>query len=130
LPRSMLHDQGVHVHAACPCHCPCWPCCMSVSVLHVYVPVHVHAAYLHVYPYVQKYISRVYKCRNAGLPGIQSVRHRIEKLTMPEQVRYRTKPTQSGIVWVWYRTKILDARMPMPASVCSIPIPSYAKNID
>jgi hypothetical protein len=33
-----------------------------------------------------------------------------KKLTMPEQVRYRTKPTQSCIFWVLYRNKILDAR--------------------
>ncbi len=31
---------------------------------------------------------------------------------MPEQVRYRTKLTQSGNFLVRYRTKILDAGMP------------------
>ncbi len=48
-----------------------------------------------------------------------------KKLTMPEQVRYRTKLTQSGIFIVRYRTKVRDAGMPMPASVSSMPMPSY-----
>jgi hypothetical protein len=45
---------------------------------------------------------------------------------MPEQVRYRTKLTQSGIFLVQYRTKIWDARMLMPVLVSSMPMPSYA----
>jgi hypothetical protein len=32
---------------------------------------------------------------------------------------------QSGIFLVRYRTKILDAGMPMPALVFSMPMPSY-----
>jgi hypothetical protein len=44
---------------------------------------------------------------------------------MPGQVRYWTKLTQSGIFLVWYRTKILDAGMPMPALVFLMPMPSY-----
>jgi hypothetical protein len=44
---------------------------------------------------------------------------------MPEQVWYRTKLTQSGIVLVRYRTKIWDAGMLMPALVSSMPMPSY-----
>ncbi len=39
----------------------------------------------------------------------------LKKLTMPKPVRYWTKLTQSGIFLVRYRTKIRDARMPMPA---------------
>ncbi len=35
-----------------------------------------------------------------------------KKLTKPEQVRYRTKLTQSGICLLRYRTKIRDAGMP------------------
>ncbi len=35
---------------------------------------------------------------------------------MPEQIRYRTKLTQSGIFLVRYRTKIRDAGMRMPVS--------------
>jgi hypothetical protein len=51
---------------------------------------------------------RVYKCRNAGLSGIRSVRYRTEKkLTMPGIVRYRTKPRQSGIFLVRYQTEII-----------------------
>ncbi len=41
----------------------------------------------------------VFKCRNAELSGIRSVR---------------------------YRTRIIDAGMPMPALVSSMPMPSYA----
>jgi hypothetical protein len=52
----------------------------------------------------------------------------LKKLTMPEQVRYRTNLTQSGIFLVWYRTKIRQAGMPMPALVFSMPMPSYANN--
>jgi hypothetical protein len=45
---------------------------------------------------------------------------------MPEQIRYRTKLTQSSIFLVQYRTKIWDAGMPMSALVSSMPMPSYA----
>jgi hypothetical protein len=45
---------------------------------------------------------------------------------MPGQFRYRTKPRQSGIFSVWYRTEIIDAGMPMPALVFWMPMPSYA----
>jgi hypothetical protein len=50
----------------------------------------------------------------------------MKKLTIPKQVRYRTKPAQSGIFWVWYRTKILDAKMPMLVLVCPVLMTSYA----
>jgi hypothetical protein len=49
-----------------------------------------------------------------------------KKLTVPEQVRYQTKLTQSGIILVRYRTKIRDAGMPMLTLVCSMTMPSYA----
>jgi hypothetical protein len=49
----------------------------------------------------------------------------MKKLTMPEQVWYRTKPMQSGIFLVRYRNKIMDVGMPMPALVSSMPMPSY-----
>jgi hypothetical protein len=45
---------------------------------------------------------------------------------MPGQVRYRTKPRQSGIFLVRYQTVIIDAGMPMPALVSWMPMPSYA----
>jgi hypothetical protein len=44
---------------------------------------------------------------------------------MPELVWYRTKLTQSAISLVRFRTKILDARMLIPALVTSMPMPSY-----
>ncbi len=49
----------------------------------------------------------------------------LKKLMMPEQVRYQTKLTQSGIFLVRYRTKIRDAGMPTPALVFWMPMPSY-----
>ncbi len=54
---------------------------------------------------------------------------RLKKLTMPEQVWYRTKLTQSGIFLVRYQTKIRDAGIPMPAFVSSMPMPSYARKV-
>ncbi len=50
----------------------------------------------------------------------------MKKLTMLELVLCRTKPMQSGICLVRYRTEFTDAGMPMPALVFWIPIPSYA----
>ncbi len=49
-----------------------------------------------------------------------------EKIPMPGPVRYETKPMQSGIFLVRYRTEFMDAGMPMPAFVFSMPMPSYA----
>ncbi len=51
----------------------------------------------------------------------------LKKLTMPKPVRYRTKLMQSGIFLARYRTKIRDARMPMPALVSWMQMPSYAR---
>jgi hypothetical protein len=98
-----------------------------VYTVHLYI--HIQYIYVHIYVhiYVYMYISvSIYKCWNAGLSGIQSVCTGMRKLTMLEQVRYRTKPAQSGIIWVCYQTKILDARMPMPVLVCLVPMFSYA----
>ncbi len=115
------------------------PCCMIKSVQ----GVHVHAAYLHVYPYVQKYVSRVYVYVYMYIyiymyvyiiytyihiyipvhiyiykcwPFLYPVSPVLEwkEITMLEQVGYRTKPMQSGMFGVRYQTKILDA----DASVC------------
>jgi hypothetical protein len=44
---------------------------------------------------------------------------------MPGLVQYWTKPRQSGIFLVRYRTGIIDAEMPMPALVSTMPMPSY-----
>jgi hypothetical protein len=100
MSMSIMH---VHFHVACPC-------CMSMSMLHVHVNVHEH----------------IY--RNAGMPDHPTSSQSgtgLKKLMMQEQVRYRTKLTQSGIFLVWNRTKIRDAGMPMPALVSSMPMPSY-----
>ncbi len=100
----MLH---VHFHTVCPC-----PCCMSMSMLHIHVNVHVHSLYI-------------------DMPECQTVRHPVslvpdwKKLRMLTQVRYRTKLTQSGIFMVRYRIKIRNARMPMPALVSLMPMPSF-----
>jgi hypothetical protein len=97
---SMLH---IHVHTVCPC-----PCCMSM--LHVHFNVHVH----------------IY--RNAEMPYCPASGQSdtgMEKLTIPEQVRYRTKLTQSDICLVRFWTKIRDAGMQVPALVYSMPMPSY-----
>jgi hypothetical protein len=51
----------------------------------------------------------------------------MKKLKMPGMVQYRTKPRQSGIFLVRYQTEIIDAGMPMPSLVSSMPMPSYAK---
>ncbi len=110
IARSMLHDQS---RAVCPC-----PCCMTMSILHV----RVHTPCLCQYP-----------CTYIEMPECRTVRHPVspvqdwKKLTLPEQVRYRTKLTQSGIFLVRYRTKIRDAGIPIPALVSSMPMQSYAK---
>ncbi len=97
LSSYMLHYQSC---AVCPCQCS-----MSMS--------------MSMYIYME-------------MPEFRTVRHLVspvsdwKKLTMPEQVRYRTKLTQSGIFLVQYRTKIRDAGMPMPALVSSMLMPSYA----
>ncbi len=65
---------------------------------------------------------------NAGMPDRPASSQAgtgLKKLTMLEQVRYRTKLAQSGIFLVRYRTKIRDAGMPMPALVFWMPMPSY-----
>jgi hypothetical protein len=49
---------------------------------------------------------------------------------MPGIVQYWTKPRQSGIFLVRYRIEIIDAGMPMPALVSSMPMPSYAYGYD
>ncbi len=90
ISMSVVH---VHVHAACQCQCPC---CMSMSMSKLLVHVHVCLC--------------VYKCWNGGLSSTQSVLYWTEKkLTMQGLIRYLTKPIQSDIFVVWYRTEIMDA---------------------
>jgi hypothetical protein len=67
---------------------------------------------------------RVYKCRNAGLSGIRSVRYQIEKTN---DAGNSLVPDQAKAVrhfLVQYQTEIIDARMPMPALVSSMPMPT------
>jgi hypothetical protein len=105
----------VRVHGARP-----FPCCMSMSMSKPLVRVCVSVC---VFVCVR---VRVYKCR--------TVRHPIspvpewKKLTMPGPIRYRTKPAQSGISLVRYRNEIMDAGIPMPALLSSMPMPSYGLN--
>jgi hypothetical protein len=49
----------------------------------------------------------------------------MKKITMLGLVWYRTKPRQTSIFLVQYRTEIIDAGMQMPALVSSMPMPSY-----
>jgi hypothetical protein len=85
-------------------------------MLNVQDSVHVHAAH-HRCVCVCEF---VFVCINAGMldcPASDQSGIGIKKLTMPGQVRYRTKPRQSGIFLVRYWTEIIDAGMPMPALV-------------
>ncbi len=72
----------------------------------------------------------VFVCINAGMtdcPASDQSGTGLKNLTMPGIVRYRTKPRQSGIFLVRYRTELIDAGMPMPVLVSSMPVPSYVK---
>ncbi len=120
------------IHASMHVHCP-GPCCISKSILHV----HVHVAcssqwciscqcFMSMSMSIDIYIEMLEKCRTVQHP-VSPVPD-WKKLTMPKQVRYRTKLMQSGIFLVRYRTKIRDAGMPMPALVSSMPMPSYGKD--
>ncbi len=102
ITKSILH---VHVYVACSCQCciPC-QCFMSMS--------------MSIDIYIEMPICRTVQHPVSPVPDWK-------KLMMPKPVRYRTKLTQSGIFLVRYQTKIRDARMPMPALVSSMPMPSY-----
>jgi hypothetical protein len=94
-------------------------------MMNVHVSVHVHAAHHRCVCVCEC----VFVCINAGMPDCPAFEQSgtgLKKITMPEQVRYGTKLTQSGIFLVRYRTKIRHAGMPMPALVSSMPMPSYA----
>ncbi len=116
LSRYLLHYQSC---AVCPC-----PCCLSMSIMHV----HVHDACpcqccmsmaMSMYIYIEMLEYWTVRRPVSPVPNWK-------KLMMPEQARYWTKVTQSGIFLVRYRTKIRDAGMPMPALVSSMLMPSYA----
>jgi hypothetical protein len=132
--KSVLHvnvhaHTACHVHVACSCQCfiprqcciPCQSCipCQCCILCQCFMSMS-----MSMYIYVE-------------MPECRTVQHLVspvpdwKKLAMPEQVRYRTKVTQSGIYLVRYlikMTKIRDAGMPMPALVSSMPMPSYGTN--
>ncbi len=99
MSMSILH---VHVHVACPCQC-CMPMPMSMSMF-IYIEMS--------------------ECRTVQHPVSQVPDWK--KLTIPEQIRYRTKLTQSGIFVVQYRTKSRYAKLPMLALVFSMLMPRFA----
>ncbi len=105
--------------------------CVQVRV-HVRVRVRERVCvHVHVHARVRVCVHvRVYKCRNAGLSGIDQFGTRLKKLTKPGIVWYRTKPRQSNIFLVRYQTEIIDAGMPMPALVprCRCPAMFVSKN--
>jgi hypothetical protein len=90
--------------------------------------VHVHAAHHRCVCVCECEFVYVFVCINAGMPDCPASDQSgtgMKKLTMPGQVRYRTKPRQFGILLVWYRTEIIDTGMPMPVLVSWMPMPSY-----
>ncbi len=66
----------------------------------------------------------VFVCINAGMPDCPASEQSdtgLKTLTVPDQAK---------AVWhflVRYQTEIIDAGMPMPALVSSMPMPSYAE---
>jgi hypothetical protein len=91
-------------------------------MLTVYVSVHLHAAHHRCVCVTEcVFVCRfMFVCINAGMPDCLASDQSgtgIQKITMPGQVQCRTKPRQSGIFMVRYRTEIVDAGMPMPALV-------------
>jgi hypothetical protein len=96
----------LHVHGTCPCP-------RFMSMLNVHVSVHVHAAHHRCVCVCEGVFVCVFVfvCINARMldcPASEQSGTGI-KLTMPGQVRYRTKPRQSSIFWARYRTVIIDA---------------------
>jgi hypothetical protein len=49
----------------------------------------------------------------------------MKELLMQEPVRYRNKEIQSGTGMLRYWTEKMNAGMPMPAALTSMPMPSY-----
>jgi hypothetical protein len=71
----------------------------------------------------------VYKCWNAGLSGIRSVRYQTEKTNDAGNSPVPDLAKAVRHFLVRYRTEIIDAGMPMLALVSSMPMPSYAEYI-
>ncbi len=102
--------------------------CVRVRVcVRVHVRVRVR---FHLRVCVRVHVSvRVYKCRNAGLSGIRSVRYQTEKTNNAGNSPVPDLAKAVRHFLVRYRTEIIDAGMPMPALVSSMPMPSYAEYI-
>jgi hypothetical protein len=80
---------------------------------------------VYVYAFIYRYIiAGMLDCPASGQFGTG-----MKRLTMPEHVRYWTKPMQSSIILVRYWTKIMDVRMPVPAIVSSMLISGPAMQI-
>ncbi len=97
-------------------------------MLNIHVPVHVHTAHHSFVCVCECVFVCVFVYINAGMldcPASDQSGTGMKKLTMPGQVQYRTKPRQSVIFLVRYRTESIDAGMPMPALVSWMPMPSY-----
>jgi hypothetical protein len=109
---------------------------ISILIRSVYIYIYVHSTYIYMYSICIHTHIRLHRCTciYGYINKCRTVRHPVSpvlewnKLTMPEQVRYRAKPTQSGIFWVRYRNKIMGTGMPMPALVSSKPMPSCARH--
>jgi hypothetical protein len=74
---------------------------MSMSMLNAHVPVYVHTAHHRCVCMCKRVCMFVFVCVNAGMPDCPAIDHSgtgMKKLTMPGQVRYQTKPRQSGPV--------------------------------
>jgi hypothetical protein len=114
---SMVH---VHVHASCPC-------CKSMFTPHIIGVWGCGGVRVRVRVRVRMRVRvRVYKCRNAELSGIRSVWYRTEKTNDAGTGPVLDQAKAVRHFFVRYRTGIIDAGMPMPALVSSMPMPSYA----
>ncbi len=72
------------------------------------------------------YKINYFSCWNAGPSGIRSVPFGMKKKpTKKESFQYRNKSTKCGFFSLSL-AEAKDARMPMPALVSSLPMPSYA----
>ncbi len=81
-------------------------------MLNIHVPVYVHAAHHRCVSVCECVSVFVFVCINAGMPDCPALDQSgtgMKILMMPGQVRYRTKPRQSGIFLVRYRTEVIDA---------------------
>jgi hypothetical protein len=87
-----------------------------------------YCTYIHTNaPYIRRCVCA---CACVGVIVCINAEWNEKKIMMPGLVRYQIKPmqSQSGIFLIQYWTVIMDARMPIPALISSMPMPSYAKS--